>query len=139
MDSFSIRYWYPLISQWIINCTALHDTMCGCCLLFFAAQEPSPPQSWSWRVSEKAGYQVSFCRIFVETKIVSQQLQMNICREFRDYVQFLKGNYVPTEAKLRSMVESGFVFPETCKGILKPMEVMEMLMSSPAGHHNPSL
>merc|ERR1719341_490747 len=44
-------------------------------------------------------------------------------REFRDYVQFLKGNYVPTEAKLRSMVESGFVFPETCKGILKPMEV----------------
>ena len=64
---------------------------------------------------------------------------MNICREFRDYVQLLKGNYVPTEAKLRSMVESGFVFPETCEGILKPMEVMEMLMSSPAGHHNPSL
>ena len=45
------------------------------------------------------------------------------CREFRDYVQWLKGNYVPTEAKLRSMVESGFVFPETCKSILKPMEV----------------
>ena len=44
-------------------------------------------------------------------------------REFRDYVQWLKGNYVPTEAKLRSMVESGFVFPETCKAILKPMEV----------------
>ena len=64
---------------------------------------------------------------------------MNICREFRDYVQLLKGNYVPTEAKLRSMVESGFVFPETCKAILKQMEVMEMMMSSPAGHHNPSL
>ena len=46
-----------------------------------------------------------------------------LCREFRDYVQWLKGNYVPTEAKLRSMVESGFVFPETCKSILKPMEV----------------
>ena len=38
-------------------------------------------------------------------------------------MQWLKGNYVPTEAKLRSMVESGFVFPETCKAILKPMEV----------------
>merc|ERR1719430_1662005 len=44
-------------------------------------------------------------------------------REFRDYVQLLKGNYVPTEAKLRSMVESGFVLPETCKAILKQMEV----------------
>merc|ERR1719209_2879372 len=44
-------------------------------------------------------------------------------REFRDYVQWLKGNYVPTESKLRSMVESGFVFPESCKSILKPMEV----------------
>ena len=39
-------------------------------------------------------------------------------------MQWLKGNYVPTEAKLRSMVESGFVFPETCKAILKPMEVL---------------
>ena len=48
---------------------------------------------------------------------------MHSYREFRDYVQWLKGNYVPTEAKLRSMVESGFVFPETCKAILKPMEV----------------
>ena len=36
-------------------------------------------------------------------------------REFRDYVQWLKGNYVPTEAKLRSMCESGFVFPEQVK------------------------
>ena len=42
-------------------------------------------------------------------------------------MQWLKGNYVPTEAKLRSMVESGFVFPETCKAILKPMEVLELL------------
>ena len=50
-----------------------------------------------------------------------------LCREFRDYVQWLKGNYVPTEAKLRSMVESGFVFPETCKSILKPMEVNIMV------------
>ena len=33
-------------------------------------------------------------------------------REFRDYVQWLKGNYGPTEAKLRAMCESGFVFPE---------------------------
>ena len=52
-------------------------------------------------------------------------------REFRDYVQWLKGNYVPTEAKLRSMVESGFVFPETCKAILKPMEVPENANSLP--------
>lgn len=44
-------------------------------------------------------------------------------REFRDYVQWLKGNYVPTEAKLRSMCESGFVFPEQVKTILKPMEI----------------
>jgi len=44
-------------------------------------------------------------------------------REFRDYVQWLKGNYVPTEAKLRAMCESGFVFPEQVKTILKPMEV----------------
>jgi hypothetical protein len=43
-------------------------------------------------------------------------------REFRDYVQWLKGNYVPTEAKLRSMCESGFVFPEQVKTILRPME-----------------
>ena len=27
-------------------------------------------------------------------------------REFRDYVQWLKGNYVPTEAKLKAMTES---------------------------------
>ena len=53
---------------------------------------------------------------------------MDIYREFRDYVQWLKGNYVPTEAKLRSMVESGFVFPETCKAILKPMEVLYLLI-----------
>jgi hypothetical protein len=44
-------------------------------------------------------------------------------REFRDYVQWLKGNYVPTEAKLRNMCESGFVFPEQVKTILKPMDV----------------
>ena len=31
---------------------------------------------------------------------------------------------MPTESKLRSMVESGFVFPESCKSILKPMEVI---------------
>ena len=49
---------------------------------------------------------------------------MQCLREFRDYVQWLKGNYVPTESKLRSMVESGFVFPESCKSILKPMEVI---------------
>ena len=55
---------------------------------------------------------------------------MHTCREFRDYVQWLKGNYVPTEAKLRSMVESGFVFPETCKAILKPMEVSDALLNA---------
>jgi len=44
-------------------------------------------------------------------------------REFRDYVQWLKGNYVPTEAKLKAMVESGFVFPNEVKTVHKPMDV----------------
>ena len=54
-------------------------------------------------------------------------------------MQWLKGNYVPTEAKLRSMVESGFVFPETCKAILKPMEVLELLVHCLADYDDPSL
>ena len=54
-------------------------------------------------------------------------------------MQWLKGNYVPTEAKLRSMVESGFVFPETCKAILKPMEVLELLVQCLADNDDPSL
>jgi len=44
-------------------------------------------------------------------------------REFRDYVQWLKGNYVPTEAKLKAMMESGFVFPNEVKTVNKPMDV----------------
>jgi len=44
-------------------------------------------------------------------------------REFRDYVQWLKGNYVPTEAKLKAMIESGFVFPNEVKTVNKPMDV----------------
>ena len=44
-------------------------------------------------------------------------------REFRDYVQWLKGNYVPTEAKLKAMIESGFVFPSEVKTVNKPMDV----------------
>merc|ERR1712042_11157 len=44
-------------------------------------------------------------------------------REFRDYVQWLKGNYVPTEAKLKAMTESGFVFPNEVKTVHKPMDV----------------
>ena len=42
-------------------------------------------------------------------------------REFRDYVQWLKGNYVPTDAKLRAMQESGFEFPKEVKTINRPM------------------
>ena len=42
-------------------------------------------------------------------------------REFRDYVQWLKGNYVPTDGKLRNMVESGFEFPKDVRTINKPM------------------
>ena len=44
-------------------------------------------------------------------------------REFRDYVQWLKGNYVPTEAKLKAMTESGFVFPNEVKTVNRPMDV----------------
>ena len=44
-------------------------------------------------------------------------------REFRDYVQWLKGNYVPTEVKLKAMMESGFVFPNEVKTVNKPMDV----------------
>jgi len=44
-------------------------------------------------------------------------------REFRDYVQWLKGNYVPTDAKLKSMIESGFEFPKDVKTINKPMDI----------------
>jgi len=44
-------------------------------------------------------------------------------REFRDYVQWLKGNYVPTEAKLKAMSESGFVFPKEVKTVARPMDV----------------
>jgi len=44
-------------------------------------------------------------------------------REFRDYVQWLKGNYVPTEAKLKAMTESGFVFPNEVKTVNRPMDI----------------
>ena len=44
-------------------------------------------------------------------------------REFRDYGQWLKGNYVPTEAKLKAMIEAGFVFPNEVKTVNKPMDV----------------
>ena len=44
-------------------------------------------------------------------------------REFRDYVQWLKGNYVPTQSKLRAMIESGFDFPEDVKTVNKPMDI----------------
>jgi len=44
-------------------------------------------------------------------------------REFRDYVQWLKGNYVPTSSKLRAMQESGFEFPIGVRTISKPMDV----------------
>ena len=42
-------------------------------------------------------------------------------REFRDYVQWLNGNYVPTTSKLRAMQESGFEFPKEVRTINKPM------------------
>ena len=45
------------------------------------------------------------------------------CKEFRDYVQWLKGNYVPTQAKLEAMIESGFVFPNEVKTVQKPRDV----------------
>ena len=44
-------------------------------------------------------------------------------REFRDYGQWLKGNFVPTESKLRAMQDSGFSFPEEVKTLDKPMDV----------------
>ena len=43
-------------------------------------------------------------------------------REFRDYGQWIKGNFVPTESKLRAMQESGFSFPEEVKTLDKPMD-----------------
>ena len=95
------------------------DPLCVA-IYIFAAQEPSSSQPRRWRVPEKAGNQVTF---WYNDFFLWVYLMSSCYREFRDYVQWLKGNYVPTEAKLRSMVESGFVFPETCKAILKPMEV----------------
>ena len=104
--------------------------------VLFAAQKSSPPKPRSWGVSEEARHQVilllSF-NIWISNAEVTTLYYRNwfithwylqCLREFRDYVQWLKGNYVPTESKLRSMVESGFVFPESCKSILKPMEVI---------------
>ena len=44
-------------------------------------------------------------------------------REFRDYAQWINGNLVPTESKLRAMQESGFSFPEEVKTLEKPMDV----------------
>ena len=99
-----------------------------------AAQKSSPPKPRSRGVSEEARHQVilllSF-NIWISNAEVTTLYYRNwfithyqCPREFRDYVQWLKGNYVPTESKLRSMVESGFVFPESCKSILKPMEVI---------------
>ena len=44
-------------------------------------------------------------------------------REFRDYSQYLKGNFVPTESKLNAMLGSGFSFPEDVKTLDKPMDV----------------
>ena len=46
-------------------------------------------------------------------------------REFRDYGQWIKGNFVPTESKLRAMQESGFSFPEEVKTLDKPMDVAD--------------
>ena len=44
-------------------------------------------------------------------------------REFRAYFKCLNGNYVPTDAKLKSMMESGFVFPGDVKTINKPIDI----------------
>ena len=44
-------------------------------------------------------------------------------REFRDYGQWIKGNFVPTDSKLRTMMESGFSFPQDVKTLDKPMDV----------------
>ena len=44
-------------------------------------------------------------------------------REFRDYSQWIKGNFVPTNSKLKSMIEAGFSFPEEVKTLEKPMDV----------------
>jgi len=50
-----------------------------------------------------------------------------ITREFRDYVQWLKGNYVPTEGKIRAMRETGLVFDADWRvgadSLAKPMDV----------------
>ena len=46
-------------------------------------------------------------------------------REFRDYSQWIKGNFVPTKSKLRAMQESGFSFPEEVRTLDKPMDVAE--------------
>ena len=54
---------------------------------------------------------------------VEEYQRKRAIREFRDYVQWLKGNYVPTEAKLKAMMESGFVFPNEVKTVNKPMDV----------------
>ena len=97
-----------------------------------AAQKSSPPKPRSRGVSEEARHQVilpfyhsnaEVTTLYYRNWIITHWY-LQCLREFRDYVQWLKGNYVPTESKLRSMVESGFVFPESCKSILKPMEVI---------------
>ena len=46
-------------------------------------------------------------------------------RELRDFSQWIKGNFVPTESKLRAMEESGFSFPAVVKTLDKPMDVAE--------------
>ena len=48
---------------------------------------------------------------------------------FKAYDQWLKGNYVLTDAMLRAMQESGFEFPKEVKTTNKPMDV-----ASPADH-----
>jgi len=46
-----------------------------------------------------------------------------VIRDFRDYGQWLKGNFVPTESKLKTMLDSGFSFPENVKTLDKPMDI----------------
>ena len=88
---------------------------CGSCLYFFRSIRTCIIPAMGLASSRESGRSGDI--LMVQLPLIDTY------REFRDYVQWLKGNYVPTEAKLRSMVESGFVFPETCKAILKPMEV----------------
>ena len=50
-------------------------------------------------------------------------LRKRAARELRDYSQWLKGNFVPTNSKLKSMIEAGFFFPAEVKTLDKPMDV----------------